>query len=266
MRSTKLASNGSSRSRLKSHLRASETHCLPRLPLCSRHPRGPRSRSIGAPGHPAHHSHRRAPPARHRISGARLADGHHHARRRACLQIRTTSSELERNVIPQRVLGGVKTARARGRKRGRPRVMTGEKLRHSQNLTAERTRSIPAICRELGDLPNRHALPPAGRGRDARGPGKTTPRGVSGASGAGGVARDGLLVAGSRADSAPAHPSACLRSADSAIVIRGVPPDERTAGPGALALPRKPEHRRGNPPCPTRSRICSAPSPSGRTR
>ena len=80
-RSTKLASNGSSRSRLKSHLRASETHCLPRLPLCSRHPRGPRSRSIGAPGHPAHHSHRRAPPARHRNSGARLADGHHHARR-----------------------------------------------------------------------------------------------------------------------------------------------------------------------------------------
>ena len=44
-------------------------------------------------------------------------------------------------------------ARARGRKGGRPRVMTPEKLRYAQNLMSDRTRSIPDICRELGDLP-----------------------------------------------------------------------------------------------------------------
>ena len=49
---------------------------------------------------------------------------------------------------------GVKAARARGRKGGRPRIMTPEKLRYAQSLMADRTRSIPDICRELGDLPS----------------------------------------------------------------------------------------------------------------
>jgi hypothetical protein len=31
--------------------------------------------------------------------------------------------------------------------------MTAEKLRYAQHLMADRTRSIPAICRELGDMP-----------------------------------------------------------------------------------------------------------------
>ena len=31
--------------------------------------------------------------------------------------------------------------------------MTPEKLRYAQHLMADRTRSIPAICRELGDMP-----------------------------------------------------------------------------------------------------------------
>ena len=31
--------------------------------------------------------------------------------------------------------------------------MTPEKLRCAQNLMSDRTRSIPDICRELGDLP-----------------------------------------------------------------------------------------------------------------
>jgi hypothetical protein len=47
----------------------------------------------------------------------------------------------------------IPTARARGRKGGRPRIETPEKLRYAQHLTADRERSIPAICRELGDLP-----------------------------------------------------------------------------------------------------------------
>ena len=71
----------------------------------------------------------------------------------AFLQIQAAFAEMERNVIRQRVREGVKAARARGRKGGRPRVMTPEKLRCAQNLMSDRTRSIPDICRELGDLP-----------------------------------------------------------------------------------------------------------------
>ena len=72
---------------------------------------------------------------------------------RAFLQIQAAFAEMERNVIRQRVLEGVKAARARGRKGGRPRIMTLEKLRYAQNLMVDRARSIPDICRELGDLP-----------------------------------------------------------------------------------------------------------------
>ena len=32
--------------------------------------------------------------------------------------------------------------------------MTPEKLRYAQSLMADRARSIPDICRELGDLPS----------------------------------------------------------------------------------------------------------------
>ncbi len=72
---------------------------------------------------------------------------------RAFLQIQAAFAEMERNLIRQRVSEGVAAARARGRKGGRPRVMTPERLRYAQHLMADQTRSIPSICRELGDLP-----------------------------------------------------------------------------------------------------------------
>ena len=72
---------------------------------------------------------------------------------RAFLQIQAAFAEMERNVIRQRVREGVTAARARGRKGGRPRIMTAEKLRYAQSLMADRDRSIPEICRELGNLP-----------------------------------------------------------------------------------------------------------------
>jgi DNA invertase Pin-like site-specific DNA recombinase len=72
---------------------------------------------------------------------------------RAFLQIQAAFAEMERNLIRQRVSEGIAAARARGRKGGRPRVMTSERLRYAQHLMADQTRSIPAICRELGDLP-----------------------------------------------------------------------------------------------------------------
>lgn len=73
---------------------------------------------------------------------------------RAFLQIQAAFAEMERNLIRQRVREGILAARARGRKGGRPRIMTIDKLRYAQHLMADRSRSIPAICRELGDIPS----------------------------------------------------------------------------------------------------------------
>ena len=72
---------------------------------------------------------------------------------RAFLQIQAAFAEMERNVIRQRVKEDIAAARARGRKGGRPRLMTPERLRYAQHLISDQTRSIPAICRELGDVP-----------------------------------------------------------------------------------------------------------------
>jgi len=72
---------------------------------------------------------------------------------RAFLQIQAAFAEMERNVIRQRVREGIAAARARGRKGGRPRMMTPERLHYAQHLMGDRERSIPAICRELGDVP-----------------------------------------------------------------------------------------------------------------
>ena len=74
---------------------------------------------------------------------------------RAFLQIQAAFAEMERNLIRQRIKEGIVAPRARGRKGGRPRIMTVDKLRYAQHLTADRSRSIPAVCRELGDIPSR---------------------------------------------------------------------------------------------------------------
>lgn len=65
---------------------------------------------------------------------------------RAFLQIQAAFAEMERNVIRQRVKEGLKAARARGRKGGRPRIMTADKLRYAQHLMSDRERTIPSIC------------------------------------------------------------------------------------------------------------------------
>ena len=72
---------------------------------------------------------------------------------RAFLQNQAAFAEMERNVNRQRIREGVKAARERGRKGGRPRVVTPERLRYALNLMADQTRSIPDICRELGGVP-----------------------------------------------------------------------------------------------------------------
>ena len=85
---------------------------------------------------------------------------------RAFLQIQAAFAEMERNVIRQRVREGLRAARARGRKGGRPRVMTPDKLRYARHLLADQSRSIPSIQAELGGMPTstlRHYLHPDGR-------------------------------------------------------------------------------------------------------
>ena len=71
---------------------------------------------------------------------------------RAFLQIQAAFAEMERNVIRQRVREGLAAARARGRRGGRPRVMTPERLRYARHLMADPARSIPSVCAELGGM------------------------------------------------------------------------------------------------------------------
>ena len=71
---------------------------------------------------------------------------------RAFLQIQAAFAEMERNVIRQRVNEGLAAARARGRKGGRPRIMTADKLRYARHLMADASRSIAEICAELGGI------------------------------------------------------------------------------------------------------------------
>ncbi len=84
---------------------------------------------------------------------------------RAFLQIQAAFAEMERGVIRQRVREGLRAARARGRKGGRPRVMTPDKLRHARHPMADRGRSIPSTQAGLD------ALPPPPPGRPAEAPG-----------------------------------------------------------------------------------------------
>ena len=85
---------------------------------------------------------------------------------RAFLRIQAAFAEMERNVIRQTVREGLKAARARGRKGGRPHVMTPDKLRYARHLIADPARSILSIQAEMGGMPAStlyHSLHPDGR-------------------------------------------------------------------------------------------------------
>lgn len=71
---------------------------------------------------------------------------------RAFLQIQAAFAEMERNIIRQRVNEGLAAARARGRKGGRPRVMSADRLLYARHLMADSNRSIPDICAALGGI------------------------------------------------------------------------------------------------------------------
>ncbi len=59
-------------------------------------------------------------------------------------------AEFERELIRERTIAGLSSARARGRKGGRPYTMTPAKLRLAQAAMARRDTKIGDLCKELG--------------------------------------------------------------------------------------------------------------------
>ena len=59
-------------------------------------------------------------------------------------------AEFERELIRERTIGGLSSARARGRNGGRPYTMTPAKLRLAQAAMAERDTKVGDLCKELG--------------------------------------------------------------------------------------------------------------------
>ncbi len=61
-----------------------------------------------------------------------------------------TLAEFERDLIHERTMAGLVAARARGRKGGRPRVMTRQKLRAAMALMADRDNAARDVASQLG--------------------------------------------------------------------------------------------------------------------
>src|SRR5205085_11864818 len=59
-------------------------------------------------------------------------------------------AEFERELIRERTIAGLASARARGRNGGRPYTMTPAKLRLAQAAMAERDTKVSDLCTELG--------------------------------------------------------------------------------------------------------------------
>ena len=59
-------------------------------------------------------------------------------------------AEFERDVIRDRTMAGLASARARGRVGGRPKIMTDKKVRQAKTLLADHTNTIDDVCETLG--------------------------------------------------------------------------------------------------------------------
>ncbi len=66
------------------------------------------------------------------------------------LQFFIALAEFEHNLIRERTIVGLKSARARGRSGGRPKVLNKEKVELAQKLLADKTNAIRDICKTLG--------------------------------------------------------------------------------------------------------------------
>src|ERR671930_1130256 len=58
-------------------------------------------------------------------------------------------AEFERDIIRERTQAGLQAARARGRKGGRPKSLTGKKTAHARELYNNKNNSINEICKTL---------------------------------------------------------------------------------------------------------------------
>lgn len=65
-------------------------------------------------------------------------------------QIFGAMAEFERSIIRERTMAGLEAARARGRKGGRPTVMTPEKIKMARNLYDSKEYTVESIAKELG--------------------------------------------------------------------------------------------------------------------
>src|SRR3954451_409527 len=59
-------------------------------------------------------------------------------------------AEFERNLIKERTNAGLQAARDRGRRGGRPKLLTDKKVEMARKLHADKSNSIEDICRTLG--------------------------------------------------------------------------------------------------------------------
>jgi DNA invertase Pin-like site-specific DNA recombinase len=65
-------------------------------------------------------------------------------------------AEFERDIIRERTNAGLEAARARGKRGGRPKALSPEKIRLARRLYADTSTSVAEICRMLGI--SRHTL------------------------------------------------------------------------------------------------------------
>src|SRR5215212_9266725 len=59
-------------------------------------------------------------------------------------------AEFEREIIRERTKAGLTAARSRGRRGGRPKVLSDKKAEMARQIYADRTHSIDEICQTLG--------------------------------------------------------------------------------------------------------------------
>ncbi len=65
-------------------------------------------------------------------------------------------AEFERDIIRERTNAGLEAARSRGRKGGRPRALTPQKIQVARTLYADKSTAVSEICKMLGI--SRHTL------------------------------------------------------------------------------------------------------------
>jgi DNA invertase Pin-like site-specific DNA recombinase len=65
-------------------------------------------------------------------------------------------AEFERDIIRERTNAGLEAARSRGKKGGRPRALTPQKIQLARRLYADKNTSVSEICKMLGI--SRHTL------------------------------------------------------------------------------------------------------------